>query len=385
MKKLEFEGVGGMAQEDIDKDLDLSRYSVRTDLALEAHQLAAERTGTPSLPGVDMQTENEEGIVVTWVHVKNDEGARQIGKLPGKYVTIEVPGLRRKDTDLQNQVATKFTQVFHQFLQEAGITKKAKALVVGLGNWNVTPDALGPIVVENVLVTSHLFELMPNEVHEGYRPVSALSPGVLGITGIETSEIVYGVIERTKPDFVIAVDALASRALSRVNTTIQISDTGINPGSGVGNKRKPISRDALGIPVIAIGVPTVVDAVSIANDTIDYVLSHMGRQLKESRTPTPAKRLTPQGFSFGRPKPFTEEDEPSSEGKKVIMGLIGTLGEEEKRQLIREVLQPLGHNLIVTPKEVDEFIEDIGNIIANGLNAALHEAIDKTNVSAYTH
>jgi spore protease len=374
-----------MLQRDQDKDLDLSRYSIRTDLALEAHQLATERTGAPYLPGVDMQTEDVEGIIVTRVHVKTEEGARQMGKLPGKYVTIEVPGLRRKDTELQNQVATKFTQVFYQFLQEAGISKKAKALVVGLGNWNVTPDALGPIVVENILVTSHLFELMPNDVHEGYRPVSALSPGVLGITGIETSEIVFGVIERTKPDFIIAVDALASRALSRVNTTIQISDTGINPGSGVGNKRKPISQAALGIPVIAIGVPTVVDAVSVASDTIDYVMAHMGRQLKESKTPPPSKRLTPAGFSFGRPKPFTEEDEPSKEGKRVIMGLIGTLGEEEKRQLIREVLQPLGHNLIVTPKEVDEFIEDMGNIIASGLNAALHEAIDKTNVSAYTH
>jgi spore protease len=375
-----------MASKREDTELDLSKYSTRTDLALEAHEMLAERTGVPKIPGVEMHSEEMNGIRITKVHVKNEEGSRHIGKVPGKYVTMEVPGLRRKDTELQNKVATQFAQVFHQFLEEVGIASGAKALVVGLGNWNVTPDALGPIVVENLLVTRHLFELMPEHVEEGYRPVSALSPGVLGITGIETSEIVYGVVEKTKPDFVIAVDALASRALERVNTTIQISDTGIHPGSGVGNKRRPISKEALGIPVIAIGVPTVVDAVSIASDTIDYVLSHMGRQMNENSAPSPASRLTPSGINLpGRPKPFSKVDEPSQEGKQVIMGLIGTLQEDEKRMLIREVLQPLGHNLIVTPKEVDEFVEDIANIIANGLNASLHEIIDKNNVTAYTH
>ncbi|MBP1930503.1 spore protease [Ammoniphilus resinae] len=371
---------------EVEKDMDLSKYSIRTDLALEAHQLELERTGEPSISGVEMSTEEKNGIRMTRVQVLNKQGAQQIGKLPGKYLTMEVPGLRRKDTELQNLVATEFAKAFQQFLQEIGIQEHHKALIVGLGNWNVTPDALGPIVVENILVTRHLFELLPEHVEEGYRPVSALSPGVLGITGIETSEIVFGVVEKTKPDFVIAIDALASRALERVNTTIQIADTGINPGSGVGNKRKPLTKETLGIPVVAIGVPTVVDAVSIASDTIDYVLSHMGRQMNESKNPSPASRLTPAGFNLpGTTKPFTQEDEPSVEGKKVIMGLVGVLPEEEKRQLIREVLQPLGHNLIVTPKEVDEFIEDMGNIIANGLNAALHQAIDKNNVSAYTH
>jgi spore protease len=371
---------------EMDDHLDLDHYSIRTDLALEAHQLVTERSGVPQIPGVNMETTERDGVRMTKVDVLNEEGSRQIGKLPGKYLTLEVPGLRRKDTDLQNEVAKSFAMAFHNFLKEMGIHSKAKALVVGLGNWNVTPDALGPIVVENLLVTRHLFELMPDQIEDGYRPVSALSPGVLGITGIETSEIVFGVVEKTKPDFVIAVDALASRALERVNTTIQISDTGINPGSGVGNKRKPLTKDSLGIPVIAIGVPTVVDAVSIVSDTIDYVLSHMGRELNQSKNPAPAQKLTPSGFALpGTPKAFTSEDRPTDEGKRVIMGLVGVLPEQEKRQLIREVLQPLGHNLIVTPKEVDEFVEDMGNIIANGLNAALHEAVDMTNVSAYTH
>ncbi|MEW9667336.1 GPR endopeptidase [Ammoniphilus sp. 3BR4] len=368
------------------QELDLSQYSVRTDLALEAHQLAAEKSGIPHIPGVEMDTQEENGVRITRVHVRDQQGAQSIGKMPGNYLTLEAPGLRRKDTDLQNMVASRFAHAFSQFLLDLGISKEAKALVVGLGNWNVTPDALGPIVVENLLVTRHLFELMPEHVEEGYRAVSALSPGVLGITGIETSEIVFGVVERTKPDFVIAVDALASRSIERVNSTIQISDTGINPGSGVGNKRKPLNRETLGIPVIAIGVPTVVDAVSIASDTIDYVLSHMGRQMREAANPAPSNRLTPAGFNLpGKPKPFEAQDQPSDEGKKVIMGLVGTLPEMEKRELIREVLQPLGHNLIVTPKEVDEFVEDIANIIANGLNAALHDQIDMDNVSAYTH
>ena len=324
-----------MSDEMKENELDLSQYSIRTDLAVEAHQLASERTGLSQFPGVELNVEDSEGIRLTRVHVLNEEGSKSLGKFPGRYLTLEVPGLRRKDTELQNNVATKLSQAFHQFLLDVGISQNARVLVVGLGNWNVTPDALGPMVVENLLVTRHLFELMPDQVDEGYREVSALSPGVLGITGIETSEIVYGVVEKTKPDFVIAVDALASRALERVNTTIQISDTGINPGSGVGNKRKPITKEALGIPVIAIGVPTVVDAVSITSDTIDYVLSHLGRQMNQNANPAPSSRLTPDGFNLpGSPKPFTQEDAPSKEGKKVIMGLVGSLPDQEKRQLI---------------------------------------------------
>lgn len=368
------------------KSLDLSKYQVRTDLALEAHEMAAEPTGE-HIKGVKVDSQEKNGIRVTVMKVEEQEAARTIGKPVGRYLTIEAPGLRRKDTTFQEQVTTAFTREFRKFLQEKGIGPDAKVLVVGLGNWNVTPDALGPIVVENILITRHLFELMPEQVDEGYRTVSALAPGVLGITGIETSEIVRGVISQTRPDLVIAIDALASRAIDRVNTTIQITDTGINPGSGVGNKRRPITEDELGVPVIAIGVPTVVDAVTIASDTIDYILHHLGRQLKENREqPKPSKKLAPSGFSLpDNPKPFNEEDQPDDRAKQVILGLVGNLQDEEKRQLIHEVLHPLGYNLIVTPKEVDQFIEDMGNILAVGLNAALHDAVDMDNVAAYTH
>ena len=154
-----------------------------------------------------------------------------------------------------------------------------------------------PLVTENLLVTRHLFRLQPENVQEGYRPVSALAPGVMGLTGIETSDIIQGVIKESKPDFVIAVDALAARAVERVNTTIQFSDTGIHPGSGVGNKRKELSKETLGIPVIAIGVPTVVDAVTIASDTVDYILKHFGREMKDD---SPSRSLVPAGMNFGK-------------------------------------------------------------------------------------
>ncbi|HBI04965.1 MAG TPA: GPR endopeptidase [Paenibacillaceae bacterium] len=367
-------------------NLDLSQFSVRTDLAVEARELVSEKSGVKEIPGVRFETEEDQGIMISRVEVLNMEGAEIIGKLPGKYLTFEIPGLRRQDSDLQNRVAARFAKEFHTFLEQLGLKKEASALVVGLGNWNVTADAIGPIVVENLLVTRHLFKLMPDEVDKGYRSVSAISPGVLGITGMETSEIVLGVVQQTKPDFVIAIDALASRALERVNTTIQISDTGISPGSGVGNKRKPLNKETLGIPVIAVGIPTVVDAATIVHDAINYLLAYLGRQVKETRHPSPSSRLIPVNMNVpGKIKKYTEEDLPEPKEQKMILGLVGELSADQKRKLIGEVLAPLGHNLIVTPKEVDDYVEDIANVVANGLNAALHSSVNMKNVSAYTH
>lgn len=237
-------------------------------------------------------------------------------------------------------------------------------------------------MTENLLVTRHLFRLQPENVQEGYRPVSALAPGVMGLTGIETSDIIQGVIKESKPDFVIAVDALAARAVERVNTTIQFSDTGIHPGSGVGNKRKELSKETLGIPVIAIGVPTVVDAVTITSDTVDYILKHFGREMKDD---SPSRSLVPAGMNFGKKKVLTDEDLPGEKERQSFLGIVGTLDENEKRQLIHEVLSPLGHNLMVTPKEIDTFIDDMANVLANGLNTALHEKVSQDNKGSYNH
>jgi len=331
--------------------MDLSAYSVRTDLAVELKEMASKNSGS-NIPGVETQTYEENGITITTIDITSEEGAQAIGKMQGKYLTLEVPGLRQKDSDLQDRVATLFAQHFEKFLEDMGIPTDAKVLIVGLGNWNVTPDALGPIVVENVMVTRHYFELVPDQVSPGYRQISAVAPGVLGITGIETSEIVQGIVDKTQPDLVIAIDALASKALERVNTTIQVANTGIHPGSGIGNKRMGITEETLGIPVIAIGVPTVVYASTIVNSTLEMLAQNFGQQ---------------------------------TENTNVIMGMLSDMSEQERLGMVKEVLKPLGHDLLVTPKEIDEFIEDIANIIASGLNAALHEAVDTNNVSAYTH
>nr|WP_062050019.1 GPR endopeptidase [Bacillus sp. JCM 19034] len=367
-------------------ELNLEQFQIRTDLAVEAHQIAVEEAENNNkeshISGVQINEETIDDVVITRVVIDQD-GAKRLGKKPGNYLTFESLGIRKKDTDLQERIERVFAKQFSEFMQEIGISKKDTCLVVGLGNWNVTPDALGPIAVENLLVTRHLFELAPEQVEDGFRPVSAISPGVMGLTGIETSDVIFGVIEKTKPDFVIAIDALASRSITRVNSTIQISDTGIHPGSGVGNKRKEISKEVLGIPVIAIGIPTVVDAVSITSDTIDYVLKHFGREIRESNQPS--RLLAPAGMTFGEKRTLKEEDLPSEKKRETIMGMIGTLPEQEKRQLIQEVLAPLGHNLMVTPKEVDVFIDDMANVLAQGLNAALHEHINQQNVGGYTH
>ncbi|MGD8188995.1 GPR endopeptidase [Brevibacillus ginsengisoli] len=363
-------------------NVDLSGYSIRTDLAIEAHELFAQQQASAP-PGYQVEEDNNQpGIKVTRVVVETQEAGRQIGKMPGRYITIEVPKLRDNDTKLEEVVMRRFSKELKQFLEELGLTEEKKALVVGLGNWNVTPDALGPMVVENLLVTRHLFQLAPESVEDGYREVSAISPGVLGITGIETSEIVFGVVEKSKPDFIICIDALASRALHRVNTTIQISDTGIHPGSGVGNKRKAIDKDTLGIPVIAIGVPTVVFAATIVNDAITYLLGHFGQSMQESKRAF--NRLALSSVPE-RKEPYTEEDLPDMNMRQTYMGLVGQLSEQEKLQLIQEVLQPLGQNLVVTPKEIDDFMEGIANIIASGLNCSLHRAVERENAGAYTH
>ncbi|WP_210366899.1 GPR endopeptidase [Bacillus sp. REN3] len=366
---------------------DLSLYSVRTDLAVEAREMVLEglvhdQKDVSQIDGVIIKEREVNDIKLSLVEV-TAEGEKNIGKKQGKYLTIEMIGIRQQDTELQGKVQKVFASEFADFISQEGIKKDATCLVVGLGNWNVTPDALGPLVCENMLVTRHLFELQPEYVEEGYRPVSALAPGVMGLTGIETSDIIFGVVEKTKPDFVIAIDALASRSIERVNSTIQISNTGIHPGSGVGNKRKELSKETLGIPVFAIGVPTVVDAVSITSDTIDFILKHFGKEMKEGSQPS--KALVPAGMTFGKRKKLTEEDMPGAEQRKTFLGMIGTLEENEKRKLIYEVLSPLGHNLMVTPKEVDVFIEDMANLIASGLNAALHTNIDKDNAGLYTH
>lgn len=320
--------------------------SVRTDLAVEAHQMARGTDKSQDIPGVIVQQTQEERILITRMHIKDPAGAQRMNKKMGHYLTLEVPELREKDPDLQRQVTEVLARELKPFLPQR---KEDVILVVGLGNEKVTPDSLGPLVVEKLFVTRHLFQHMPEAVQDGFRSVAAVAPGVLGNTGVETSEIVKGIVEHIRPSMVIAIDALASRSLQRVNTTIQVADTGITPGAGVGNRRKGLNEETLGIPVLAIGVPTVVDAVTIAHDTIDLLLQRISKEVPGN----------------------------------ACAELFSHFTQQEKKQLIHEILQPLGHNLMVTPKEIDAFVADVASVVAQGLNVALHEGITLEDAAMY--
>lgn len=322
-------------------------FSIRTDLAIEAREIYGEKN-KKEIPGVEVDVKEKGDIKVTTVRIVDEEGESIIGKPIGTYITIEADGLRHFDQDLQDEVGKTLAKQLDGIIK---LDKDKTALVVGLGNWNVTPDALGPRVVSKLMVTRHLKELAPDQIDDGIRSVCALAPGVLGLTGIETSEIIQGVVKKVKPDIVIAVDALSSRRMSRVSTTIQIGDTGISPGSGVGNKRVGLTKKILGVPVIAVGVPTVVDAATMANDTIDLVLDTMIEEAK------------------GNSRQF--------------YSMLKGIDRDEKFKLIQEVLSPYIGDLMVTPKEVDSIIDGISKIIANGINIALHPSINLQDVNRY--
>lgn len=357
---------------------------VRTDLAIEAKDMYVESEDKAEqadhIKGVTTKDREENDIQISYVDI-DEEGAALLNKKAGSYITIYADGVKKQDTMRQEAAAKILAKELEQLLIKNNVAANSTGLIVGLGNWNVTPDALGPMTAEKILVTSHLFRLQHETVADGYRPVGAVTPGVMGITGIETSDLIFGIVEKFNPDFVIAIDALASRSIERVNETIQLSDSGIHPGSGVGNKRKELSEETLGIPVMAIGVPTVVDAVTIASDTIDFVLKHFGREWKEKDAPS--KALAPASLNFGKKK-FDESDLPDEEQRKTFLGIVGNLSDEEKRELITEVLTPIGHNLMVTPKEVDGFMIDMAHVIASGVNAALHDKVDIDNFGSYT-
>lgn len=324
------------------------RENVRTDLAIEAREMLMGEV-REEIPGVLAETQTSDGITITRVDVTTPEAAKKMGKKQGRYITLEAPGLLRKDTLLQDKVAQQFT---NELLKMLELRQDTTILVVGLGNWNVTPDALGPRVVNDLLVTRHIVKLEPETLGEGFRPVAAIAPGVLGITGVETGEIVQGLVEKIKPDILIAVDALAARRLSRLHTTIQMADTGIHPGSGVNSKRLGITRDTIGIPVIAIGVPTVVDAVTIASDLMEHLLAS-----------------------------FIEEAPPDSP----VRAVARSIAEGDKRAVLEEVMTANGGNLMVTPKDIDTMIKDVSRIIAGGLNAALHPGIEQDSSGKYLH
>lgn len=331
-----------------------NNFSIRTDLAIEATELilsaneAKEQNEETSLDGITIDEQNiSDKIKVTKVKIINKQGEQSTGKPQGNYITIESPSMKENDTTVHEEIIKVLSQNIADLTK---LNKKSLILIVGLGNRYITPDALGPLVISKILVTRHITESLPDEIGHDVRAVSAISPGVMGITGIETGEIIKGICESIKPDLIIAVDALAARKIERINATIQMSDTGISPGSGVGNKRMSLNKETLGIPVLAIGVPTVVDAATLINDTMDKLLDEM-----------------------------SEKSQKGGEFYKMLK----SLDKDEKYNLIYEILTPCDGNMFVTPKEVDAVVKRLANIISNSINIALHPAISKDDINRY--
>ena len=300
------------------------------DLAIEAHEAVSAKKD--EVNGISVEHENaNDGITITRVIVKDKNGERNIGKPVGRYITIEMP----PEFYGQQTVYEKMCKICADELKsmvDKIISKNDTVLAVGLGNSSITADSLGPKVISSLMITRHLKEYIPKEIDESIRPVCAISPGVLGTTGIETEEIVKSIAEKIKPKLVIVIDALCSGNIKRINSTIQLTDTGITPGGGVGNKRKTINKNTLDIPVIAIGVPTVVDAATIANEGVNFVLNK----------------------------------DTSDEHDEISAALNERFG-----------------NLIVTPKDVESATDNIASVIANGINISLHKGITLSDIDRY--
>jgi len=294
-------------------------WKQRTDLALEAKELweqsASQQT---TLAGVEARETTREGIGVDLVRILDKRGEQALGKPAGTYVTLTLDGLKRREEDAFGRAARAIAAELRALLSP--LEESDPVLVVGLGNRAITPDAIGPLVHQHTMVTRHLVEQVP-EHFGSFRPVASLSAGVLGTTGVESGSLIRAVCDAIRPACVIAVDALASRSLHRVCRTVQLSDTGIVPGSGVGNHRKALNRETLGVPVIAVGVPTVVDGATLAMDL---------------------------------------------------------LGREEPPQLAQGV-----ENLMVTPRDIDAQVSDLSKVIGFGINLALHEGLNVEDVELF--
>lgn len=309
-------------------------YDFRTDLALERRDLYKRANNIENeVDGIETEEENvDQDIRITRVKVLNENGEKAIGKKVGNYITIDINNLKIAGQEQIQKASDSLTKELKELLKKH-ISEQDSILVVGLGNLYVTPDALGPKVVQDIDITRHILQYMPEILDKETRPVSAISPGVLGTTGIETLEILKGIVDNIKPKLLLIIDALASRSIERISSTVQLADTGIVPGAGVGNTRKELTEETLGVPVIAIGIPTVVEAATIAADSLDLFIQKIQEQAKSN-------------------------------------DFLNKLQEEDKYEMIKEVLAPNDYNFIVTPKEIDELIENMKDVVARGINFA---------------
>lgn len=290
---------------------------MRTDLAMELREM------NPDVEGVSEQVESNGEIEIKRITITSDSAASALGKQRGNYITLDAPQLIVRPLDLFKKMSECLSTELRKLLGRD--PSECTILIVGLGNRGVTPDSLGPQVASRVYVTRHIKKFMPEALDFPTAGVCAIAPGVLGITGVETADIVKGVVERTSPDVIIAIDSLASRRAARISTTVQLSDAGISPGSGVGNLRSELSKKSLGVPVIAIGVPLVVYASTISQDTIGMIADETGLH--------------------------NDEEKLKSLAEKVSNERLGAM--------------------IVTPKDIDCIVDDMANIIADGINKAI--------------
>ncbi|MDX9872645.1 MAG: GPR endopeptidase [Clostridia bacterium] len=317
---------------------------IHLGLAVEAHDLLRGEAGG-EIPGVKMEENAFENGTIKVVTILDEQGAQMMGRPVGSYITLETAALRDNNKDAHKNVGEILAQNLQEILP---LKPDSTILVIGLGNWNATPDSLGPRVINLSMATRHLFQYAPEELRQGLRSVAVLSPGVLGITGIETAEIIKGTIDRIQPDMLICIDALAAGSVERINGSIQVATTGINPGSGIGNKRMGINQENMGIPVIAIGVPTVVPAGIIAHQIIEEL--------------------------FG-----------SLQSAPGIRQAYHNLQPDAVNEIIGKILEPFGGQLTVTPKEIDEHISATAKVIAMALALALHPGMPADEVEHYIH
>lgn len=313
-------------------DNSISNQHLYTDLAVEACDILRGAT-EKEISGVSEEQQSFPYGSVTIIKILDESAEKVMGRPKGTYITIEAPELKFKSPEVQQSVAEVLAQHLKSILNLSG---QETVLIIGLGNWRATPDALGPSVVQNTLITRHLFQHMPEAV-ENYQSVCAIAPGVLGITGIETAEIIRGVVERVQPDRIIAIDALTAANISRLGTTIQIGDNGIAPGSGVNNKRAEINQQTMGVPVIAIGVPTVVNAALIAKLTLDTYF---------------------EKFSQSHYHPVYIQE------------------------TVSDVMEPFQGPLVVTPREIDDLIQNAAQTINWGITMAVHQRIPEDELEA---
>lgn len=309
-------------------------YNFRTDMADERKDIYKKANKLDEIPGIET-SENiiNDNIKTNIVKITNSDGEKAIGKPIGTYVTVDIKNLKLATDEDINKASDVVKDELKKII-DLHCNKQDEILVVGLGNQFVTPDSLGPKVVSEIDVTKHFIKYTPQFVEEGTRSVCAIAPGVLGTTGIETSEIIKGIVNNVKPKMLIVIDSLASKSIERISSTVQISDTGIVPGGGVGNAREELSQNSIGIPVIAIGVPMVVESAVLVNDCLELFIDKLQQEAKSN-------------------------------------DYLNELKEKDNYEEIKESLNPTGYNMIVTPKEVDDLIENMKDVVARAINFAV--------------